>query len=73
MGIDPLPLAGGNRSQLSVSNDYLFWIETESSPEHPKHLYGYEITNKDNNKPRRIADDIKDYRLSGNGEMLLIR
>lgn len=71
--IYPLPLAGGNRSDLSANSDYLFWIETESSPEHQKNLYSYEISNDVDNKPVILADDIVDYRLSGNGKKLLIR
>jgi hypothetical protein len=52
-----VPLSGKNFGQLKVSDDYLYWTESEISKPNKK-LYALKISNQTKNKPTLVAEDI---------------
>ncbi|MEQ9426771.1 MAG: S41 family peptidase [Cyclobacteriaceae bacterium] len=67
-----VPIGGGNRSQLSVNEEYLFWIETASTPDSKSDLFALKISNESDNPAVAIAKDISSYELSDDGSTLLV-
>ena len=67
-----VPLAGKNRTKLAVNEQYLFWVEIESTFERHQNLYSYKISDKSDSQPILLASKVKDYKLSGDGKSLLI-
>ncbi len=67
-----IPVPAGNFSGLQVTAKYLLWTSRDTSFEGKRHLKQLEITSKDP-KAKTLAEDIRDFQLSGDGKKLLIR
>jgi tricorn protease len=67
-----VPGDAGNYSALTAGDGFLFWISSEAGTSGKKNLQRLKITNQ---KPKAVtlAEDIKEYELSANGEKLLLR
>ncbi|HTE41204.1 MAG TPA: S41 family peptidase, partial [Steroidobacteraceae bacterium] len=71
--INEVPVPAGNYRELSVSGKALYWISRELGSDGKSHLMALEITNKDENKPTKVIDDMRSYELSRDGKKLLVR
>lgn len=68
-----VPLPAENISSLRVTEKFLYWIQSDISDRSNRKLYSLEISNKVNNKPVEVADNVGGYDISGNGKKLLLR
>ncbi len=67
-----LPVSPGDYSNLSANNEYIFWIEMETSIERKKSLKVLKIDNK-NIEVKNLVEDIEYYELSHDGKKLLVQ
>ncbi len=78
MGNAPLrlyevPLPADKISQLKAIGKFLYWTTQDVDDRSNTKLFALEISNKKDNKPVEVADKIRGYEVSGNGEKILIR
>jgi tricorn protease len=66
-----VPVAAGNYSQLSVNEDRLFWISTETSFKRTKSLSALSIGNEGDD-PEVLVEDVKTYELSLDGKKIVV-
>jgi len=67
-----VPIPPGNYSRLSMTENHLFWIESETAVEPKSKLMTVELKNTDI-KSQVVMEDIKTYELAYGGEKLLVQ
>ncbi len=70
--VEPVPLPAANYSQLTVSKDYLFWLDANRTEHNKRTLKAVKITNK-NIEAKTLLSDVRSYELSADGKKLLLR
>jgi tricorn protease len=68
-----VPVPADNISSLQVNDKYIYWIQSDISDRMNRKLFALEITNKINNKPVEVTDNVMGMELSGNGKKILLR
>lgn len=68
-----VPVPADKISQLKVTSKYLYWIQQNVDDRSNTKLFALEISNKKENKPVEVADKLRGYEISGNGEKILLR
>jgi tricorn protease len=68
-----IPVSADNISSLQVNDKFIYWIQTDISDRQNRKLQALEISNKINNKPVEITDNVTGFEISGNGKKILIR
>jgi tricorn protease len=68
-----VPVPADNISSLLVNDKFLYWIQSDINDRQNRKLFALEISNKINNKPVEITDNVSGFEFSGNGKKILIR
>lgn len=68
-----VPVPADNIASLSSNDKFLFWIQSDINDRQNRKLFALEISNKINNKPVEVTDNVSGFELSGNGKKILIR
>lgn len=67
-----VPAPPANRTDLSVTEDALYWVESDSDPDAKLRLMGLAIK-RDHPEPVQLVEDVKGYELSADGKRLVVR
>jgi tricorn protease len=68
--IVPVPVPGGNRSQLQAGLDRLFWLQSSADPDPVSDLMVLELEHEA--EPRVLVRDVRGYELSADRKRLLV-
>ena len=67
-----VPLKGKNYGNLTLSDDHIYWTETDMSNSSKRNLFSLKISNDKDNEPILVAEDIQYFQLSDDQEKILL-
>jgi tricorn protease len=71
--IQEVPLPAGNYTNLAVAGKRLLWINRDAEIPEKSSLQGLEITNKPENKPETLLEDVAGFEVSADSKKILVR
>ena len=68
-----VPVPAGNIGKIKTNKNCLYWLQSDNSNHRKMKLFALQISNKKENKPVEVTDNVTNFELSGNGDKILIR